>query len=237
MNLKTIIEKLRFYRAKRSSAKYIHYLRSKGIKIGKGTIIMHPRTVTIDFSRPTLLSIGENVRLNKDITIQTHDYASQVFVNRDCEFLPSSAPIRIGNNVYFGQQCTVLKGVTIGDNCIIGFGSIVTKDIPANSVATGRPAKVVCSLDDYLQKRMKASVEESIKYAISIIESGREPIVEDFFDDYPCFVDGENYQDYNYPYNRVFNAEQFETWKKKHNKTFNGFEDFMRVVRNRINNK
>lgn len=51
------------------------------------------------------------------------------------------------------MNCTVLKGVTIGDNCIIGIGSIVTKDIPANSVAIGNPAKVVCSLDEYFEKR------------------------------------------------------------------------------------
>lgn len=50
------------------------------------------------------------------------------------------------------MNCTVLKGVTIGDNCIIGIGSIVTKDIPANSVAIGNPAKVVCSLDEYFEK-------------------------------------------------------------------------------------
>ena len=45
------------------------------------------------------------------------------------------------------MNCTVLKGVTIGDNCIIGIGSIVTKDIPANSVAIGNPAKVVKKFD------------------------------------------------------------------------------------------
>lgn len=45
-----------------------------------------------------------------------------------------------------------MKRVTIGDNCIIGAGSVVTKSIPANSVACGVPAKVICSIEDYVRK-------------------------------------------------------------------------------------
>lgn len=227
---KSLYDKIYYHLSLRNSESYISFLRSKGVSIGDGTNIPHPKTVVIDYSRPTLLTIGKNVRLNRGITIQTHDYASMVFVNRDSEFIPSSAPIHIGNNVYFGQQCTVLKGVTIGDNCIIGFGSIVTKDIPANSVATGRPAKVVCTLDEYFEKRRKKEVDEAVKYALSFYERGIEPTVNDFYDDYPIFVDGENYKDYDYPYSRVFSNSQFEEWKKNHKKQFNGFNDFMAYV-------
>ncbi len=51
-------------------------------------------------------------------------------------------PITVGNNVWFGGHVTVLPGVTIGDNCIIGAGSVVTKDLPPNTVACGNPARV-----------------------------------------------------------------------------------------------
>lgn len=54
-----------------------------------------------------------------------------------------SAPIKIGNNVWIGYRAMVLKGVSIGDNTVIGAGAIVTKDIPANSIAAGVPAKVI----------------------------------------------------------------------------------------------
>lgn len=54
-----------------------------------------------------------------------------------------------------------LMGVTVGDNVIIGAGSIVIKDIPANSVAAGNPAKVICSLDDYLKKEALEMTEEN----------------------------------------------------------------------------
>ena len=52
-------------------------------------------------------------------------------------------PIKVGNNVWIGGNVVVLPGVTIGDNVVIGAGSIVTKDIPSNSVAVGNPCKVI----------------------------------------------------------------------------------------------
>ncbi|MBK8992745.1 MAG: acyltransferase [Gammaproteobacteria bacterium] len=57
------------------------------------------------------------------------------------------APIRIGNNVWIGDRATVLKGVTIGDNSIVGAGAVVARDVPANVVVAGNPARVVKELD------------------------------------------------------------------------------------------
>lgn len=226
-----IIESVKRKIALQSSEKYINYLRSKGVKIGKNCYTPEPKSISIDYSRPLLLEIGENVRLNQGLTIMTHDFASMTFINAYNEFIPSHRKIKIGNNVYFGRQCTVLKGVTIGDNCIIGYGSVVMKDIPANSVAVGSPAKVICTLEEYFAKREKQYLKECIEYAQCIINSGKEPKVEDFYDDYTLFVDGSNYQDYPYPYSNVFNKEQFEYWKKNHKKQFEDFDDFMKYVK------
>ena len=52
-------------------------------------------------------------------------------------------PVKIGNDCWFGANVTVCPGVTIGDNCVIGAGSVVTRDIPANSFAAGVPCKVI----------------------------------------------------------------------------------------------
>ena len=63
--------------------------------------------------------------------------------NRESKGLEYAYPITIGNNVWIGAQVCVLPGVTIGDNTIIGAGSVVTKSIPANVLAVGNPCRVV----------------------------------------------------------------------------------------------
>ena len=59
-------------------------------------------------------------------------------------------PIVLGKNVWIGGSCTILSGVTIGDNAVIGAGSVVTRDIPANCIAVGNPARVIRSIDDLI---------------------------------------------------------------------------------------
>ena len=60
--------------------------------------------------------------------------------------LEYALPIRVGNNVWIGAQVCVLPGVSIGNNCVIGAGSVVTHDIPDNSLAVGNPCRVVRKL-------------------------------------------------------------------------------------------
>lgn len=127
---------------KRSSSAYIKYLRKKGIHIGEHCIIRAPRTARIDVSRPSLVTIGNNVDMNMNFQILTHDWASLVFRTKYNDFVNSSGHVTIGNNIYLGTNVVVLKGVTIGDNCVIGACSLVTKNIPANSVAAGVPCRV-----------------------------------------------------------------------------------------------
>ena len=55
------------------------------------------------------------------------------------------APIRIGRKVWLGAAVTVVPGVSIGDGAIVGAGAVVTKDVPANAIVTGVPAKVIRS--------------------------------------------------------------------------------------------
>lgn len=64
---------------RRNSAAYIKYLRKKGIYIGEHCVIRDPRTVRIDISRPSLVTIGDNVDMNMNFQILTHDWASRVF--------------------------------------------------------------------------------------------------------------------------------------------------------------
>lgn len=233
LGIKDKIKKFFLPYHERSGEHYLQYLRNNGVKVGKNCFVVDPRDIKIDVSIPDLLSIGDNVRLHKGLVIMTHDWAGWVLKNKYSDFVPSHAPVRIGNNVWFGMRVTVLKGVTIGDNVIIGAGSIVTKSIPSNSVAVGCPAKVVCSIDEYYRRRRVESYEESINYALEIMANGREPKVEEFFDDYPAFVDGSNYKEYSFNYNRHFTPEQFQEWIKNHKAPYHGFEEFMIEVRRR----
>lgn len=239
MNIKWFIKRhiLREKSMSQKCEEYLNNLRRKGVKIGKGTIVNDYRDILIDFSRPELVEIGEHVFLHTGTKILTHDWAGWCFVDSDKEFFPSHGRVKLGNNIWLGENVTICKGVTIGDNCIIGIGSIVTKSIPFNSVAVGVPAKVVGTYQDYLAKRSKLYVEEAVEYANAIFDSGRVPKVEDFYDDYPCFVDGTNYKSYRYPYGNIFTPPQFDYWIKNHRKVFDGFDDFISYVKQKRNEK
>lgn len=94
--------------------------------------------------------IGDNVLIASKVFIT--DLAHGSYCGDENDSLPdtivkdrplSYKPVVIGNNVWIGELCSVLPGVTIGENSIIGANSVVTKSIPANSIAAGNPAKVI----------------------------------------------------------------------------------------------
>ena len=87
---------------------------------------------------------GDNVLIAPNCSFYTAGHPLEVELrNKGLEY---AKPIKIGNNVWIGGNVIVLPGVTIGDNTVIGAGSVVTKDIPANVVAVGNPCKVIKQL-------------------------------------------------------------------------------------------
>ena len=86
------------------------------------------------------VTIGNNVMCGTNVMIGDRNDHEDLYP----QFKP--APIVIGNNVWIGANVTILSGITIGDNAVIGAGSIVTKDIPSNALAYGNPAKVIKSI-------------------------------------------------------------------------------------------
>lgn len=88
------------------------------------------------------INIGNNCLFGPGLTIITANHNFQGSKNvRSLGHLKK--PVFIGNNVWIGSNVIILPGVRIGDNCVIGAGSIVTKDIPANKVVVGNPAKII----------------------------------------------------------------------------------------------
>jgi len=93
------------------------------------------------------IEIGKGVLCGANVTITDFDWHNTEPEKRHGHSCTNSRPIKINDNVWLGLNVIVLKGVTIGKNSVIAAGSIVTKDIPANMIAAGQPARVIKALD------------------------------------------------------------------------------------------
>lgn len=209
---------------------FLSFLGYYGISIGENTYIA-PDAV-IDFTRPSLVSIGNNCYLNSGFILLTHDWVAGVMRHVYGEFINSSGRVKIGNNVGTGYNVTILKGVTVGDNVFIAANSMVNKDIPPNCIVGGSPAKVICSLEEYRQKRLTQYEEEAMDYARSIKERfHREPRVEEFYEEFSLFVDSENENKYpNLPIaNQLGGKDCYHLWKISHKRKFKDFDDFIKA--------
>jgi maltose O-acetyltransferase len=89
------------------------------------------------------VEIGDHVLFGPGVQLYT---ATHPVNAKDRLTIELAKPIKIGNNCWIGGQSIILPGVTIGDGCTIGAGSVVTKDIPDNSLAVGNPASVIKNL-------------------------------------------------------------------------------------------
>lgn len=121
-----------------SNDKKINYLRNLGVKIGKDCEIW-----SLDFSTESyLIELGDHVAVSSDVSFVTHDEAGPWCFSEKLQGVIFGRII-IGNNVFIGHRSTILANTQIGDNCIIGAGSVVRGKYPANSVIVGNPAQVV----------------------------------------------------------------------------------------------
>lgn len=228
--IKRIICYLKNIWIRSNSDRYCNFLREKGVKVGIGTHI-DARTCRIDVTRPSLVTIGNNCYINEHFTLLTHDWVTNVFLNSGLEFINSSGRVSIGNNVSFGQNVMVLKGVTIGDNCFIGAGSIVTKDIPSNVIAVGAPCKVIMTLEEYYKKRLQKSEEEALDYARSIQERfDRRPEYKDFWEEFRYFVSGDDVDAYpEIPIQKQLGPD-YERYISEHKAKYASFDEFLKAA-------
>lgn len=132
----------------------IRYARWLGVKVGERCRLIH-----VSYSsEPYLISLGDHVSASF-VRFETHDGGVWVLREENPGY-DIVKPIKVGNNVFIGYGAVILPGVTIADNVVIGARSVVTKDVPENSVVAGVPARVIKSLSEY-RASCSGSIEQT----------------------------------------------------------------------------
>jgi acetyltransferase-like isoleucine patch superfamily enzyme len=111
--------------------------------------------------RDDIVTIGDDVVLGSDSLIITH-CPIRFYNGKPVEIV-------IGNNVYIGAKCIILPGVEIGDNVVLGAGSVVSRSIPANVIAAGNPCRVIRTLAKEESLRIRLMTRQAI------VADGTEP--------------------------------------------------------------
>ncbi|WP_410877811.1 acyltransferase [Myroides sp. DW712] len=133
-----------------SCEKYARYI---GVEIGENCMIS-----TKNFSsEPYLIKIGSNCRIARGVSFFTHGgiWAQRQRIKEDLDFF---GKIEIGDYSYVGQDSKIMAGITIGDNVIIGAGTIVTKSVPDGKVCVGNPGKIVGDTFEFVERIKLASL-------------------------------------------------------------------------------
>lgn len=134
----------------------VGFSRKAGVKVGENCkIIANP--ITAFGSEPWLITIGDHVEITAGVRFVTHD--GGIWVIRDQH--PDAdvfGPISVGNNVFIGLGAIILPGTTIGNDCVIGAGSVVKGNVPDGCVYAGVPAKLVKTTEAYSKALLERAV-------------------------------------------------------------------------------
>lgn len=239
--MKSIKKIIRYFKrkiGKFSSQDYVEYLVDNNVSVGKGTYFFDWKNTIVDIQRPWLLEIGEYCKITSGVTILTHDYSRSVLRRVYGEIIEGGSKTIIGNNVFLGINAIVLAGTKIGDNCIVGAGSICMGTYPSNSVIAGNPAKVICSLDDYYRKRKERYVAEAIETACSYYKkNGEWPDVHLMGEFFPLYLERSKEEILLNGLNTKLHGddrEDIETFFLSSERLFDGFDNFLKVCRKKM---
>ena len=123
----------------------IERLKKMGLRVGKN---FNPQLgFELDPSHCWLIDIGDNVTFGPHVQVLAHDASMHTTLG-----YTKIGCVCIGNNVFVGAGSIILPNVKIGDDSIVGAGSVVTKDMPSNIVCGGNPARVISTIDEFIEK-------------------------------------------------------------------------------------
>jgi maltose O-acetyltransferase len=117
----------------------------RGLVMGSNVTLT--RNVVLDPAHCHLISIGDDSILAPEVLVLAHDASTKIHLG-----YARIARVEIGARVFIGARCVVLPGVKIGDDAIIGAGSVVSRDVEAGMVAVGAPARAVMSTREYISR-------------------------------------------------------------------------------------
>ncbi len=155
MEIRTLLANVSEQRDRLRRRKWLRDLRALGMQIGENVNL--PMTTWIDRSHCFLISIGDRCGFGNECAILAHDAMPNEFLD-----VARVGRVTIGESCHFGMRTVILPGVSVGPRCIVGAGSVVSKDIPEGSVAAGNPAQVRCTIDEYLAKQRKLLNERPV---------------------------------------------------------------------------
>lgn len=130
------------------------HLVEQGLQLGHRAFIAS--NAYLDPGYPWLIEIGEEATIGPRVIILAHDASMQRHIHRTL-----LAPVVIGRRAFIGASSIVLAGSRVGENTVIGAGSVVRGEIPAGVVAVGNPARVVTDLESMIQRHRKSATPDS----------------------------------------------------------------------------
>lgn len=126
------------------------YARKIGVNIGNNNFIPDKNTWS---SEPYLITVGNNCQMTMGVRLFTHGGGQPV--RQQIPDFDAFGKIVIKDYVYIGNNALIMPGVTIGEHSIVAAGSVVTKSVPPYTVVAGNPAKIICSVNDYLSRNIQ----------------------------------------------------------------------------------
>jgi carbonic anhydrase/acetyltransferase-like protein (isoleucine patch superfamily) len=135
----------------------VSYARKIGVNI-KGSLTIYGSSYGMFSSEPYLVTLGDNVYISVGASFICHDGSTLPF-RKDIPDLELAGEIVVGDNVFIGASSLLLPGVTVGSNCIVGANSVVTKDVPDDTIVAGNPAKIIKKTSEFLDQAKKKSLK------------------------------------------------------------------------------
>ncbi|CAN1599904.1 acyltransferase [Pseudomonas mediterranea] len=135
----------------------VSYAKKIGVNFA-GEVTIYGSSYEMFSTEPYLVTLGDNVFISIKAKFVCHDGSTLPF-RKDIPDLELAGEINVGDNVFIGMGALILPNVRIGNNCIVGANSVVTKDVADGTIVAGNPARAISLTKDFLERAQKRSLK------------------------------------------------------------------------------